>query len=615
MLHSILICPDREIADHLEAAVTATGEVAISRRLEQYPNAIDLVRTLRAHAPEVVFLSFESSDKAQEVVKYLEKEAEGVQIVAIHRRMDANLLRETMRIGVREFLAEPFERDAIVEMLAAVKKMIERNPPAIESTNQIFAFLPSKAGVGTTTIALNVSAALAQRPNMHVILSDFDLNSGMLRFMLKLQNEHSVIDAVEHAQHVDENLWPQLVTSIKNMDVLHAGRVNPSLRIEAAQVRALIDFMRRNYQALVFDLSGNLERYSLEIMQDCKRVLLVCTPEIPSLHLAREKMQYLRNFDLDGRVSMILNRCQKKAVFTQQQVEELLGVPVLKTFPNDYHGVNEALTAGTCFAPTSEMGKSFAQFAQQLVEKNIAVRSEGKKKFLEIFSIPTRSLASERKRQISTRALLPIVLFRYVGSMDAVFQWIATYGYGAIFLLLTLGVVGLPIPDETLLVFCGYLIYKGEMHPLAAGLSALAGSWCGISISYTVGRTLGAGAVHRYGKYLHITEERLDRVHQWFDRIGHWALFAGYFIVGVRHFTALVAGMSKLRFRSFVAYAWPGGLLWVTIFLTLGYYLGENWKAIGDTIEHYIVYISIVIVAAALCYFLIRKKAKNGNRS
>jgi membrane protein DedA with SNARE-associated domain len=191
--------------------------------------------------------------------------------------------------------------------------------------------------------------------------------------------------------------------------------------------------------------------------------------------------------------------------------------------------------------------------------------------------------------------------------MDTVFQWITTYGYGMIFLLLLAGVVGLPIPDETLLVFCGYLIFKGKLNPLGAFCSALAGSWCGISVSYTIGRTLGIGVVHRFGKYLHVTEERLQRVHQWFDRIGHWALFVGYFVAGLRHFTAIVAGTSKLDFASFVKYAWPGGLLWVSTFLTLGYFLGENWKRIADSIHSYVLYASLLLLAAALGYYLFRK--------
>ncbi len=397
MLRAIVICPDLELAERLEAAVQATGEVTVGRILDRYPTAVDLVRTLRAHAPEVVFLSFQALDKAQEVVKFLETEAEGIQIIAIHHQLDPKLLRETMRAGVREFLTDPFDRQAVLESLSTVRTLVERKPPTLETTSQIFAFLPSKAGVGTSTIALNVSAALSRRPNMRVSLSDFDLNSGMLRFMLKLQNEYSVIDAAEHALRVDENLWPQLVTTFGQLDVLHAGRVNPNLRIEGAQIRALIDFMRRNYQAVCFDLSGNLERYSLEIMQDCKRVLLVCTPEIPSLHLAREKLHFLRTMDLDSRVSVVLNRVQKKAIFTTAQVEEILGTPVVKTFPNDYHGVNRALTQGTCIEADSEMGKAFMQFANELVDPKTG-HPDAKKKFIEFFAVQTPgALVSGRK--------------------------------------------------------------------------------------------------------------------------------------------------------------------------------------------------------------------------
>ena len=194
--------------------------------------------------------------------------------------------------------------------------------------------------------------------------------------------------------------------------------------------------------------------------------------------------------------------------------------------------------------------------------------------------------------------------------MDSVFQWVSTYGYAGIFLLLMLGVVGLPIPEETLLVFCGYLVSQGKLHPLGAWFSALAGSWCGISVSYTIGRTLGLGVVHRFGKYLHITEERLNIIHAWFDRIGHWALFVGYWVVGVRHFTAIVAGTSRLGFPSFMTYAWSGGLLWVSPFVTLGYFLGENWRRIAWLIHQYAVYVSVVLIAAILIYYLLRGRVK-----
>ena len=197
---------------------------------------------------------------------------------------------------------------------------------------------------------------------------------------------------------------------------------------------------------------------------------------------------------------------------------------------------------------------------------------------------------------------------RYVGAVDFVFQWVTTYGYQALFLLLMLGIVGIPIPDETLLVFSGYLISRGSMHPIAAFAVAVCGSWCGISLSYWIGRTLGLGVVHKFGRYLRITDRQLEQVHAWFDRRGHWALFIGYYIAGVRHLTAIVAGASGLGFGSFVAYAWTGGLCWVALFLTLGYYLGEDWRRIAELIHRDLAWLSVLVLAAAAGYALFRWK-------
>jgi membrane protein DedA with SNARE-associated domain len=190
--------------------------------------------------------------------------------------------------------------------------------------------------------------------------------------------------------------------------------------------------------------------------------------------------------------------------------------------------------------------------------------------------------------------------------MEAVFGWVATYGYGALFLLLMLGIVGLPIPDETLLVFCGYLIWKGELSLPGTYAAGLAGSCCGITISYFIGRTAGLGVVHRFGKYLHVNEAQLERVHRWFDRRGHWALLFGYYVVGVRHFTAIIAGASKLEFHTFAMFAWTGAATWVAVFLTLGYVIGEQWRSVAETVHGYVTEASLVGIALAGLFFGVR---------
>jgi len=293
-----------------------------------------------------------------------------------------------MRAGIREFASLPFDRQTLTDGLVRIKEAVQARPPAIECTNDVFSFLPAKAGVGTSTIALNTALALSRLPETNVLLSDFDLNSGMIRFMLKLDNAYSVTDAAEHSLEMDESLWPSMVTTHGNLDVLHAGKLNPDFRIEPTQIRHLLEFMRRNYNALCFDMSGNLERYSLEIMHESKRIFLICTPEIPSLHLAREKYLYLKQLDLADRVNIVLNRCQKRPLITPEQIEELLGVSIFMTFVNDYQGVQRAMTAGRWVEPATELGKQFTTLAHSIMESKVSVQAtEGKKRFIEFFSV------------------------------------------------------------------------------------------------------------------------------------------------------------------------------------------------------------------------------------
>jgi membrane protein DedA with SNARE-associated domain len=179
--------------------------------------------------------------------------------------------------------------------------------------------------------------------------------------------------------------------------------------------------------------------------------------------------------------------------------------------------------------------------------------------------------------------------------MEAVIGWLSQYGYAGLFTLLLLGIVGLPIPDETLLVFSGYLVSTGRLRPLPTFLAGFAGSMGGISLSYTIGRTLGRPFVLRYGRFFHITEQRIERIHRWFQRVGEWLLTIGYFIPGVRHFTALIAGMSELEYRTFALFAYAGAAIWVGTFLSIGYFVGENWRAAISLVHRY----TLVFVAAA----------------
>ena len=189
-----------------------------------------------------------------------------------------------------------------------------------------------------------------------------------------------------------------------------------------------------------------------------------------------------------------------------------------------------------------------------------------------------------------------------------VFAWISQYGYPAIFCLLVLGIVGLPVPDETLLTFTGYLVFRGDLRLPLAFAAAFTGSVCGITLSYVLGRTFGIALIHRYGKYVWIREEHVNRAHEWFERVGTWGLTFGYFVPGVRHFTAYAAGISSLEYPRFAAYAYSGALLWAATFIALGYFLGERWEVVSKNIHHKAAVVTVIAAALAGAYWLWRKR-------
>ena len=191
-----------------------------------------------------------------------------------------------------------------------------------------------------------------------------------------------------------------------------------------------------------------------------------------------------------------------------------------------------------------------------------------------------------------------------------VLAWITQYGYLAIFGLLVLGIVGLPVPDETLLTFTGYLVFKRHLSLPLAFAAALAGSASGITISYWLGRTFGLKLIHRYGKYLRIREAHVNQAHAWFERAGHWSLTFGYFVPGVRHFTAYAAGIAGLEPPKFALFAYSGALLWVSAFMTLGYIVGDRWEAVEGEIHHYLLAVSIGVAIVLAVYLVWRWRCR-----
>ncbi len=199
--------------------------------------------------------------------------------------------------------------------------------------------------------------------------------------------------------------------------------------------------------------------------------------------------------------------------------------------------------------------------------------------------------------------------------MDRITKLINQYGLLAIFGLLMFGIAGLPVPDELILTFAGYLVSQGVLQLLPTIVISFLGSVCGISLSYFLGFAVGLPLVEKYGQIMHLNVDKINLVHDWLRNIGKWTLMIGYFIPGVRHVTGFVAGVSQLEIPVFARYAYAGAFLWSMTFISMGLLLGKHWLKIRSHLYLIAIIGIISIISIILGYAVIAKqqqRRKNG---
>lgn len=188
---------------------------------------------------------------------------------------------------------------------------------------------------------------------------------------------------------------------------------------------------------------------------------------------------------------------------------------------------------------------------------------------------------------------------------------VAQYGYIGIFFVLVLGIIGLPLPDEVLLTYVGYSVYLGRMSLKYSIFIAILGSIIGISISYLLGKKLGIPFIKRFGPKLRIKEKNIIWAQNKYKKYGGIFLLFGYFIPGVRHITAYLAGISNYRYSYFAIFAYLGAVIWASAFIILGTILGDNWEIIERIFYHASKAFWILLFIVLLFIYIIRSKKKS----
>ncbi|KOO46115.1 DedA family protein [Priestia koreensis] len=190
--------------------------------------------------------------------------------------------------------------------------------------------------------------------------------------------------------------------------------------------------------------------------------------------------------------------------------------------------------------------------------------------------------------------------------MNEIVHLLNQYGYIVLFISLMLELIIVPIPNEALMSYVGVLCYQGDMNIYLSILSAGLGGVAGVSVSYWIGYKLGAPFFRKYGHYVHMGPDKLEKMEKWYEKYGRVLVMFSYFIPGVRHVASIFSGVIHLPFRIFSIFAYIGVFIWVSTFMVLGNILGPKWHEYEGEIKKWLVVASIIVAIVGILYFVIK---------
>lgn len=187
---------------------------------------------------------------------------------------------------------------------------------------------------------------------------------------------------------------------------------------------------------------------------------------------------------------------------------------------------------------------------------------------------------------------------------------VGNFGYLGLIILMAIESTFVPLPSEIILPPAGYLVYTGEMNMLIVILCGVVGSILGASFNYWIGLHFGRKFIIKYGKYVHLNEERYKKTERFFLDHGEVSTFVGRLLVGVRHFISFPAGVAKMNFRHFVFFTALGASIWSAILAFLGFYVGKNQELLHEYYREIGVGLVIFCFLIVIGYIFWYKKRK-----
>jgi len=362
------VVASQDLLDELQAALYDQPVRAVLEQREigewgEFLEKLDRVR------PDVLLIDMtQIADPLEDVIRQIKATSGSPMVIVVHTSADPDTILKAIRADADEYVYPPLKDD----LTAALRRMSAdrlKHRAGTRPRGKVFGFLSAKGGCGATTLACHLAAELYRQTELQVLLADFDVDGGIVAFLMKTQHRYSVLDAVENVKRLDLSFWKALVSNgVPGVEVIAAPARPPSdNHHHPADFRDVLRFVRSNYDWTLVDLGSGLSLMPMTLLEELDQLFLVTTLDIPALHQAKNIVHTLHDLGYrEHHLRLLVNRVPKRSEIGLSELERMLGVPVSDTVPNDYISLSDAYAEGGLLPHKSKIGKSCSKIIENV---------------------------------------------------------------------------------------------------------------------------------------------------------------------------------------------------------------------------------------------------------
>jgi len=208
-----------------------------------------------------------------------------------------------------------------------------------------------------------------------------------------------------------------------------------------------------------------------------------------------------------------------------------------------------------------------------------------------------------------------------VDIINIITSLVSSYGYLGIFVAAFAETIFPPIPSELIFPLAGFVGFNSNftyVETFFMAASGALGATIGAVVIYFISSNIGRIAIIKIGKYVFVSEKKIESAERWFEKYGIYAVFLGRMAPGVRELISVPAGIARMPLAKFVTFTFFGSLVWSLILVFSGYFLGNSWDILSESLSKYFPIISAIIllsIGIVILFYIFYKKRKSRIKS